>query len=40
MIFGLDSDSNVSNVDLYNINNSQVYRGLFLLNEQTKKTHF
>lgn len=37
MIFGLDSDSNVSNVDLYNINNSQVYRGLFLLNEQTKK---
>lgn len=35
MLFRLYSDSiNVQNVDLYYINNSQVYGGLFLLNKQ------
>lgn len=38
MLFRLHSDSiNVLNVDLYYINNSQVYGGLCLLNG---KTHF
>lgn len=39
MLFRLFSDSFVSNVDLYYINNSQVYGGLFLFNKQKKK-HF
>lgn len=37
MLFRLFSDSSfVSNVDLYYINNSQVYGGLFLFNKQKK----
>lgn len=39
MLFRLYSDSiNVSNVDLYYTNNSQVYGGLFLLNKQKNRT--